>query len=223
MDRRRRENTCPRWDSNRAPTLEKPPLPPKNPRSGPVIDQRIALLQGLLDSDGCAAKQGIIFVGRERLSRDVFQLLFALGERPTIAFSADARSRDTGTWRLSFNPRYVTECFRLARKQAKVVRATCAETYIASIEPVESVPVRRIRVDAKDSLFQAGESCQLTDHWTPGQHGPAFYELTNNPSKVEGRLLCMNASTVDKLRRYAYLDMPEQTLLDDPERPEHDS
>ncbi|MBT2521816.1 hypothetical protein [Arthrobacter sp. ISL-28] len=136
------------------------------------IDQRIALLQGLLDSDGCAAKPGIIFVGRERLSRDVFQLLSSLGERPTIAFRADARSRDGGTWRVSFNPRYVTECFRLARKQAKVVRATRTETNVASIEPVESVPVRCIRVDAEDSLFQAGESCQLT-HNTPLDSGLA--------------------------------------------------
>ncbi|WP_248761490.1 hypothetical protein [Pseudarthrobacter sp. SSS035] len=153
------------------------------------IEQCIALLQGLLDSDGCAAKTGIIFVGRERLSRDVFRLLSSLGERPTMAYSADTRSRDGGTWRVSFNPRYVTKCFRLARKQAKVVRATRTETYIASIEPVESVPVRCIRVDAEDSLFQAGESCQLTHnthHRTPGQHGPAFHELTNSPSKGPG-------------------------------------
>lgn len=60
------------------------------------IEQRIALLQGLLDSDGCAASVGIIFVGRERLSFDVFQLLSSLGERPTIAFRADTRSRDGG-------------------------------------------------------------------------------------------------------------------------------
>lgn len=100
------------------------------------IDQRIALPQGLLDSDGCAAKPGIIFVVRERLSRDVFQLLSSLGERPTIDLRADARSRGGGTWPVSFNPRYVTECFRLARRQAEVVRATRTETYVASIEPV---------------------------------------------------------------------------------------
>jgi hypothetical protein len=31
-----RENTCPRWDSNRAPPLENPPLPRKPPQSGQV-------------------------------------------------------------------------------------------------------------------------------------------------------------------------------------------
>lgn len=31
-----------------------------------------------------------------------------------------------------------------------------------------------------------------THHWTPGQRGPAFYEvLTNNLTKVQGRLLCI--------------------------------
>lgn len=31
-----------------------------------------------------------------------------------------------------------------------------------------------------------------THHWTPGQRGPAFYEvLTNNVTKVQGRLLCI--------------------------------
>jgi hypothetical protein len=31
-----REHTCPRWDSNRVPPLDFPPLPRKPPQSGPV-------------------------------------------------------------------------------------------------------------------------------------------------------------------------------------------
>jgi hypothetical protein len=43
------ENTCPRWDSNRPPPLENPPLPRKPPQSGPVRPR-----YGRIRSPGCA-------------------------------------------------------------------------------------------------------------------------------------------------------------------------
>ncbi|MHA7300869.1 Hint domain-containing protein [Pseudarthrobacter sp. MDT1-22] len=152
------------------------------------VDQRTALLQGLLDSDGWASRAGVGFCGRERLVNDVIRLLRSLGEQPTRTFAPHAQSRDGGTWRIHFIPRHVTECFRIPRKQERVNPAKRTTTAVESIERVESVPIRCIRVDAEDSLFQAGEGCQLThdsNHRSPGQHDPELYEvITNNLTKV---------------------------------------
>ncbi|ABK02403.1 putative ATP-dependent DNA helicase [Arthrobacter sp. FB24] len=140
------------------------------------ISQRTALLQGLLDSDGWASGRGVGFCGRERLVNDVIRLLRSLGEKPMRTFAAHAQSRDGGTWRIHFIPRNITECFRLPRKQDRVNPAKRTTTAIESIEPVGSVLVRGIRVDTKDSLFQAGAGCQLTHNTRqlpplPAQHG----------------------------------------------------
>jgi hypothetical protein len=128
------------------------------------LSQRTALLQGLLDSDGWASRSGVGFCGRERLVDDVVRLLRSLGERPMKTFAPHTKSKDGGTWRIHFIPRHVTQCFRLPRKQERVNPAKRTTTAIEIIEPVDRVPVLGIRVDAPDSLFQAGEGCQLTHH-----------------------------------------------------------
>ena len=62
----------------------------------------------------------------------------------------------------------------LPRKAVKVKQATRSTTSIVSIEPVDSVPVRCIEVEAEDHLFQAGESGMVTHnchHWRDNNSG----------------------------------------------------
>ena len=137
-------------------------------------EQRLELLRGLMDSDGCATAEGkCIFVGRRRLSEDAVVLLRSLGQHVRMNFAPDARSKEGGSWRIHFVASGI-QPFSLPRKAAKVKQATRSTTPIVSIEPVDSVPVRCIEVEAEDHLFQAGESGMVTHnchHWRDNNSG----------------------------------------------------
>ena len=128
--------------------------------------QRLDLLRGLMDSDGCIDKNGrAVFVSnRKQLANAVALLARSFGENPKKNWAPDSRSRVGGHWRVEWTPRNVVPVL-LKRKADRVKLSTSAygaQDGIISIEPVESVPVRCIRVDAEDSLFIAGEGWKLT-------------------------------------------------------------
>lgn len=135
-------------------------------------EQREALLQGLMDTDGCIATNGKAeFCSTEkRLAEAVLYLARSLGWRATIKES-DAKLYGrvvSRRWRVCFMPKAYDEFtpFRLPRKVARI--ATTPDTHgrhtvsICGIEPVESRPVRCITVDANDSLYLAGRDLIVT-------------------------------------------------------------
>lgn len=127
--------------------------------------QREALLQGLMDSDGHVTADGqCTFVGSDQLSRDLLTLLRTLGHVGKRTWRADERSRHGGLWKVNFCPRGDLQPFRLSRKAKRVrrMRGGCDWVTITAIEPVESVPVRCVEVDAPDHLFLAGEAGHVT-------------------------------------------------------------
>jgi hypothetical protein len=131
--------------------------------------QRLALLQGLMDTDGTVSKSGSceLSLCDERLAQDALELIRSLGIKATVAASqatiteADParpgakRRRATGTrWRI----RFTTDkpVFRLPRKASRLpakVRETQRWLYVTSIEPVEPEPARCIQVDSADSTY----------------------------------------------------------------------
>lgn len=127
------------------------------------VEQRLALLQGLMDSDGYANERGnCTFTSSSRVLADaVVFLARSLGWRASVGnWNSDERwkLRTAGTWRVSFTPAGMAP-FRLKRKAARCrTTAPSPNRAIASIEPVDSVPVRCIAVDSDDHLFLAGES-----------------------------------------------------------------
>ena len=143
-------------------------------------EQRLELLRGLMDTDGhCTLLNSAIFVGRKRLAEDVLELVRSLGQLATIKFAPDKRSREGGTWRVTFTPRNI-QPFSFARKAARVQSTKRGWVGIKSIEEVVSVPVRCIAVDAKDHLFQAGRSGHVTHnthHWVQGNSGHEMAEV----------------------------------------------
>jgi hypothetical protein len=156
-------------------------------------EQRMELLRGLMDTDGCMSRQGsAIFVGRERLARDVVELLRSLGQSARTNFAPDPRSREGGTWRVSFRPRHGLIPFALPRKVALVPKRSQRNDWeaIAEIREVDSVPVRCISVDAADRLFQAGEGGHVTHnthHWVTANAGHEMYRvLDDNITKAKG-------------------------------------
>lgn len=129
-------------------------------------DQRIELLRGLMDSDGCVLKTGAcVFVQTsESLVREVVELLRSLGQDAYVTWRADKRSRQGGSFKVSFTPTGGLVPFSLPRKAARVRQGRQSADWVTvtRIEPVPAVPVRCVGVDAPDSLFVAGDGWKLT-------------------------------------------------------------
>lgn len=141
--------------------------------------QRLDILRGLMDSDGCATRTGYaIFTNTARALADgVAQLARSLGYAVTVrAAPPDVRSATyLPGWRVEFTPTTDRNPFLLRRKAQRIQRvAVRTWKSIAAIEPVESVPVRCIEVDAPDHLFVAGDGWTLTHnthHWIAASEG----------------------------------------------------
>jgi hypothetical protein len=150
-------------------------IPPTYLRAS--IDQRRALLAGLLDTDGSADPQGsVTFTSTsEALAADVRELACSLGYRARLyARRAKLRGRDIGpVWVVSFTT--TEDVFWLPRK-AEIHRARrprsaarVSRRYVVAVDPVESVPVRCLTVDSPSALFLVGESFIAT-HNTVLEH-----------------------------------------------------
>ncbi len=132
------------------------------------IDQRLALLQGLMDTDGTASKDGqCVFCNTKyRLARGVFHLVASLGMKPTfLTKRATLYGKDCGpAYFVSFCAyKGEREPFRLERKRDRLrtrpVRSSLQNTRtIVRVEPIASVPVKCIEVDSPSRLYLAGES-----------------------------------------------------------------
>jgi phage terminase large subunit-like protein len=134
--------------------------------------QRLALLQGLMDTDGHVTRRGQceFTTTLPRLAADVLELVRSLGMKPTIREGrAMLAGRDCGPkWRIQFHAN--AQVFRIARKAERVDgrRARSASRHITAIEPVPSVPVRCIEVDSPSRLYLAGEAMVPTHNSTLG-------------------------------------------------------
>lgn len=148
------------------------------------LSQRMDLLHGLMDTDGTISKRGQCEFTScvEELANGFLELVTSLGFKATIkASDAKLSGRKTSTrYRIMFYPGNVP-AFRMARKLARQGvphdRARLAgERRIVDCRPVESVPVRCIKVSAEDSLFLAGRGMVPT-HNSPFAGGIGLYGL----------------------------------------------
>ncbi|MFD2027388.1 ATPase, T2SS/T4P/T4SS family [Promicromonospora aerolata] len=122
------------------------------------VDQRLALLQGLMDSDGTCTKTGTCEFSStlQVLAEQVRELTAGLGYKPHM------RKKDVifkgqfvgHSWTVSWTTH--DPMFRLPRKlerQALGKRGGPEWRYVVDIRPVRSVPVRCITVDSPSSLY----------------------------------------------------------------------
>lgn len=132
-------------------------------------DQRLALLQGIMDTDGTVGRNGSceLTFTNERLSMDSLELIRSLGIKASVVSSpaeiteddpdrpGHKRRRVTGTrWRIHFTPD--RQVFRLSRKAERCkteTRETARWLYITSITPVPPEPGRCIQVDSPDHTY----------------------------------------------------------------------
>lgn len=130
--------------------------------------QRVALLRGLMDTDGWwnkTRRRAGFTTTDDGLAADVVELLHTLGITPQH-FSKPYRNpvRQDRNWHIieftpvEFNPFSLPRKAILADHAVSPLRKKLARRrIIASVEPVESVPTQCIAVDAPDSLFLCGE------------------------------------------------------------------
>jgi hypothetical protein len=141
------------------------------------IEQRIDLLQGLMDSDGHIDPSGhCTFVGTEKLATGVVDMLRGLGQVARLNWVSDPRSRYGGYCKVHFTPRGGLVPFALPRKAALVRDHRRGPDWVTvkSIEPVDTTPVRCIAVASADHLFAAGAGGHMTHNthlWLPPAAG----------------------------------------------------
>jgi predicted phage terminase large subunit-like protein len=135
-------------------------IPPRYLRSS--YAQRLALLQGLMDTDGHANRTGDVeFTSTNiRLAHDVHELIVSLGWKVRIGEGrAMLYGKDCGVkYRLNWTPsEYVFRSERKRRAQKLGTRRTTKFRYIVDCQPIPSIPMRCIVVNAPSHLYLAGK------------------------------------------------------------------
>lgn len=186
-------------------------------------DQRAALLQGLLDTDGYASlSQGQVeFCSTNRgLADAALFLARSLGWRATLREGRSTlNGRDCGPkYRVMFTPVETDSYspFQLPRKAARVRPTDGGKgrnvVSIAAVERVESRPVRCIRVDSPDGLFLAGRDLIAT-HNTINDSQNMLFTKSGFAFAARGIDSTSLGMKVDEVR-------PDLLIFDDIEPPE---
>lgn len=123
------------------------------------VDDRLALLQGLMDTDGTISKNGHceFSTSIEHLANQVAQLVTSLGmkvniySRITTYIYRNQKQNGKVTYRVVFQPKL--NVFRLTRKLERIKPSTVNYRFITNIVDVASVPVKCIKVDREDGLY----------------------------------------------------------------------
>jgi replicative DNA helicase len=125
------------------------------------IEQRLALLQGLMDTDGTVSKNGSCCFDNtnKNLIDGVIHLLTSLGER---CYLTEGRSvlygKDMGpTWSVTCSPKRIV--FKIPRKVERQNRSLQRLNSFRFIEKAEKVPpikMKCIQVNSSNHLFLAG-------------------------------------------------------------------
>ena len=122
------------------------------------FEQRVDLLQGILDTDGHCNALGQIELGLSdyRLARDVYCLICSLGIKTSFRTKKTKRKD-------SYVMKFVTDipCFKLKSKMENQKRGSFRSTtqfrYVVDIKKIESIPTKCISVDSPSHLYLAGE------------------------------------------------------------------
>ncbi len=132
-------------------------------------EQRLELLQGLMDTDGHIDKTGICeFVNMNKvLAENVFELVASLGMKPVLyTGNATLNKKITGTkYRIVFKP--LLPVFKLKYKLKRYDGKSKNEhRFIVSCKQVDSVPVKCIQVDSPSKLYLCTKSFIPTHNTT---------------------------------------------------------
>jgi len=129
------------------------------------VENRIALLQGLMDTDGSIDKNGNceFSSSNERIAEGFHEILLSLGIKSTKKTGKSTLYGVEKKTRYRFIFKTSQPIFRFKRKLNRIQcnyrrKSTTESRSISSVRPVDSVPVRCITVDSPNSLFLCSRS-----------------------------------------------------------------
>ena len=136
--------------------------------------QRLALLQGLMDTDGYAGPGDSVEFSstREQLADAVVWLAASLGQRPRLSKGvARLNGIDHGpkyrvTWRAT------RQVFALSRKAQRISETWTRESgsrILVRCDPVPIMPMRCLTVDSPNSVYLITDRCLPTHNTCPGR------------------------------------------------------
>lgn len=176
------------------------------------IDERVQLMQGLMDSDGYAEKWGTMefYQSDEVMIEQVRFVLSSLGVK-TRKKMRQTTHKDAYT--LTFSTK-AYDFFTLPRKLTR--QHKCKEhvknkrLYITSIDSVKTVPVRCLQVDNDEHLFLVGNTLVPTHNTTVAAAYLLWYAMFN-PNQT---ILVMGNNQAAALEimgrvRYSYEECPD--------------
>jgi N-acetylmuramoyl-L-alanine amidase len=135
--------------------------------------QRLALLQGLMDTDGYAGPGDLVEFSstREQLADAVVWLAASLGQRPRLSKGVarldgiDHGPRYRVTWRAT------RQVFSLPRKAGKLTATWTRESgsrILVRCDLVPVMPMRCLTVDSPSSMYLITDRCLATHNTCPG-------------------------------------------------------
>lgn len=144
-------------------------------------EQRLALLQGLMDTDGTwhrTRNQALFGCVDKRLALAVYELVISLGQRALFIEAPYRGFGKTGIgYRIVFTPRGINP-FRMSRKADLVQVPTVARAgrrVITKVERTLTVPTQCIAVDSPDRTYLCTES-MIPTHNTGGELDELTYD-----------------------------------------------
>jgi predicted phage terminase large subunit-like protein len=156
--------------------------------------QRMALLQGLMDTDGNVTTTGECSFNNcnEKLARQVRELVHSLGVKAKMRVYYDARPNHNPVYRVNFK---LADCCRMPRKRERTYTPSDKRRRSFTVTPTDlTADVQCITVDRKDGLFLVGRG----------------YVVTHN-SEQEATLAETNPEVYDKTYEW-YTSGPRQRL-----------
>ena len=152
------------------------------------IRQRIALLQGLMDTDGCCNTRGTATFCQadENIANQVYDLVASLGLQPRLFKGRGKYNGGNDFWLVNFQAHTDRNPFRMPRK---VVRAIAPSHYrgcrtVQKIESVPSVPTNCITVEG--GLYCVGKQLIPTHNSSIITFALTIKDILNDPEITVG-------------------------------------
>lgn len=146
------------------------------------VEQRVALLQGLMDTDGTVSKAGQCSFSQksERMTQDMSRLLSSLGIKHTISPKVvHCNGKLCHAYWIQFWADKLNPCFRYERKRSRLKDRLAPRMGYKSIVDIRRVPNRDtkcITVNSSRGLFLCGERNTVT-HNSETSSGLALSEF----------------------------------------------